>query len=569
MPLLAGTRLGPYVIGPSLGAGGMGEVYRARDTRLGRDIAVKLLPGSFSRDPGARERFEREARLVSQLSHPHICPVYDVGEYDGCAFIVMECLEGETLAARLQRGSVPVDEALRIAIGVADALDHAHRRGIVHRDVKPSNVMLTRSGAKLLDFGVAKTVSHLAAHEEGATIDPLTRAGVVVGTPGYMAPEQIRGHAADHRTDIFSFGALLHEVITGRRTFDGDDPADVMAAILTIRVPAVSTQQSLAPPALDHVVARCLEKDPDERWQSAFDVASELRWIADNAASRVTAQPAAAARSAQRSVSPLVLGICGLLAAAAVYGGSQALRRQPPQVVPDIIRAAVPLPPNAQLAGARPSVAISPDGRFLALVASVDGASMLFVRPMDAFESTPIRGTEGASGPFFSPDGEWIAFSANGRLMKVSRSGGTPVLICEATDVRGATWGRDDTIVFSPRLDAGLYSVSAAGGGPVAITVPAPERREKTHRFPDLLPDGRSVMFTVGTHDIATFDEASIAVQPLAGGTPRTIITSGSAAKYLPSGHIVFARGDALLAVPFDANRLEVSGSPGTWWPTA
>lgn len=562
MPLLEGTRLGPYEIGPLLGAGGMGEVYRARDTRLDRDVALKLLAAGFSHEPGARERFDREGRLVSQLSHPHICPVFDVGEYEGFPFTVMECLEGETLVGRLQQGALPVAQAMRIATEVADALDHAHRRGVVHRDLKPGNVMLTRSGAKLLDFGLAKAaVAFPAGHDDAAvTTERLTRAGVIFGTPQYMAPEQVRGHPTDHRTDIFAFGALLHEIITGQPAFHGHNPADVMAE--NMPVPAVSTLKPVAPPALDHVVARCLQKDPDERWQSAFDVASELRWIADTATSSVMGQPREAAISTMRRLSPLVLGVCGLLAGAAIYAGRGALLRQAPQAVPEIIRATVPLPPNAQLAAARPNVAISPDGRFLAFVALLDGTSTLFVRPVDAFEMAPVRGTESASGPFFSPDGEWIGFFANGRLLKVSRSGGTPVVICEATDVRGATWGTDDTIVFSPRLDAGLYRVSAAGGAPVAITVPAAERREKTHRFPELLPDGRSVMYTVGTHHIATFDEASIAVQPLAGGAPRTIISSGSAAKYLPSGYVVFARGDALLAVRFDAKRMEVSGSP-------
>ena len=280
----------------------------------------------------------------------------------------MECLEGETLAARLQRSTLPLADALRIAIDVAEALDHAHRHGIVHRDVKPSNVMLTRSGAKLLDFGVAKAASSPIARDTAATIEPLTRAGDIVGTPQYMAPEQIRGHPADHRTDIFAFGTLLHEVITGRRTFDRHDPADVMAAILNTPVPAVSTLQPVASPALDHVVARCLEKDPDQRWQSAFDLARELRWIADTTTS-ITAQPPAAATSTMRRMSLLAVGICGLLAGAAVYAVGSALLRQAPAADPAITRATVALPPNAQLAAGRPSVAISPDGRFLAFVA--------------------------------------------------------------------------------------------------------------------------------------------------------------------------------------------------------
>ena len=488
----------------------------------------------------------------------------DVGESGGAPFLVMEYLDGETLAARLQRSPVTMEQALTIGAEIALALDAAHRRGIVHRDLKPGNVMLTRSGVKLLDFGIAAAVAGGPLASKAVTQAPVTQSGIVMGTPLYMAPEQVRGEPTDHRTDVFALGALVHEMITGERVFEGRSHADTVAAVLTRQAPAVSSRQPSAPAALDHLVGRCLAKDPETRWQSALDVASQLRWIADMVASGASARPPSGAVAPPRGRSPLVLGVCGLVAGAAVYGIGSAFVRTPVPPEAPALRAIVPLPANAVLAAARPSVAISPDGRYLAFVAAAEGTSRLYVRPIDSFETTPVKGTDGASGPFFAPDGEWLGFFANGRLQKVPRSGGAAVTICEASDVRGASWGTDGTIVFAPRLDSGLYRVAADGGVPQPITVLATDCREKTHRFPDLLPDGKTVMFTAATHDIATFDEATIAVQPLAGGPPTTIITGGAAARYLPSGHIVYARSDALLAVPFDVSRMAVTGSPVT-----
>ena len=555
MALPAGTRLGPYEIMLPLGAGGMGEVYRAHDTRLDRDVAIKVMHLDFWREPEARQRFVREAHLVSRLSHPHICGVHDIGEHDGAPFLVMECLEGDTLAARLTRGNLSIPEALKVGIEIALALDAAHRAGIVHRDLKPANVMLTRAGAKLLDFGIA-TASTGPMSNVAVTTEQITRPGALLGTPNYMAPEQVRGEAADHRTDIFALGLLLFEIIAHRRAFDEKSHAEIVAAVLTRKLPSPSALEPSSPAELDHVVERCLSKDPEERWQSALDVANLLRRVADRGS--VTVSRPANETGTMRRLLPMMVGVV-VLVGSVIYGISGGAW-QPQATDPLTIRASVPLPPNAQLAAARPSIAISNDGRFLAFVASLDGVSRLHVRPVDAFETTAVKGTDAASGPFFSPDGQWIGFSANGRLMKVPREGGTAVVICEATDVRGASWGIDGTIVFSPRLDAGLYRVSADGGVPVEVTVPSLERREKTHRFPELLPDGKTVMFTVGNHDIATFDEATIALQLLTGGAPKTIITGGAAARYLPSGHIVYARSDALIAVPFDVDRLEVTG---------
>ena len=418
MPLPAGTRLGPYEINAALGAGGMGEVYRARDTRLGRDVAVKLLAEASVNEPDARQRFDREARLASRLSHPHICPVYDVGTHEGSAFIVMECLDGESLARRLRRGPLPIADALRIAIEIADGLHHAHRNDIVHRDLKPANVMLTKSGAKILDFGIARpTATPHAA--DASTSTATTQAGAILGTPGYMAPEQVRGLQVDQRTDVFAFGALLFEMIAGRQLFGGKTAAEAIAAVLSHPVAPLSTVQPSAPPPLDHVVANCLKQEPDERWQSIFDVATELRWIAQLPSAGGDAAP----NVATRRIIPLMVG-GALLAAVATFAAWNAFRPAPTPASPAVVRAALSLPREPQLSAARPNVAISPDGRLVALVGVEGGATKIFVRPIDGFELASVKGSDGASGPFFSPDGEWIGFQAEGRLMKVSRSGG-------------------------------------------------------------------------------------------------------------------------------------------------
>ena len=573
MTLSAGVRLGPYEIVAPIGAGGMGEVYRARDTRLDRTVAIKVLPASFSSDAVARERFDREARSIAALNHPHICTLYDVrhevvsGADSPVDFLVMEYLEGETLAARLARGPLPANLVLRHAIEIAEALDKAHRHGIVHRDLKPGNVMLTKAGAKLLDFGLAKaSASGTPGATSAVTLEPLTGAGMIVGTVPYMAPEQVEGRDTDARTDIFAFGTLVHEMATGRRAFEGRSQASIIAAILDAQPPAISTLQPVLPGALDHIVRRCLAKDPDERWQSAHDLASELRWIAGSDGGATPTGGITAAARPSRRLSPLVAAAAGLaigavLAAAAVLG----LRAGPAAAGSAVVRAVLSLPAGAAFArsNTRSIIGISPDGRSVVFGAVVDGVQRLFLRTTDQFEATPIKGTEGATGPFFSPDSQWLGFFANGHLLKVPRGGGTPALICDVQDVRGAAWGADDTIVFASRLDSGLFRVSASGGGtPVTLTKPDLKLREKTHRFPELLPDGKTVMFTVGTHDIASFAEARIVVQSLTGGPAKTVIQGGTTAKYLRTGHIVYARDDALMAVPFNLQQLAVTGPP-------
>ena len=575
MTLSAGMHLGPYEIVAAIGAGGMGEVYRARDTRLDRTVAIKVLPANFSSDAVARERFDREARSIAALNHPHICTLYDVrhevvsGAESAIDFLVMEYLEGETLAARLARGPLPANLVLRHAIEIAEALDKAHRHGIVHRDLKPGNVMLTKAGAKLLDFGLAKASAAGATGAAGATSavtrEPLTAAGMIVGTVQYMAPEQVEGRDTDARTDIFAFGTLVHEMATGRRAFEGRSQATIIAAILDAQPPAISTLQPALPGALDHIVRRCLAKEPDERWQSAHDLASELRWIAgSDGGATPTSGVTAPARSSRR-VSPLVAAAAGLaigavLAATAVV----VLRPGPAASAAAVVRAVLPLPAGVAFArsNTRSNIGISPDGRSVVFSAAADGVPHLFLRTTDQFEATPIKGTDGGSGPFFSPDSQWLGFFANGHLLKVPRTGGTPALICDVQDVRGAAWGADDTIVFASRLDSGLFRVSANGGTAVTLTTPDLQQREKTHRFPELLPDGKTVMFTVGTHDIASFAEARIVVQSLTGGPAKTVIQGGTSAKYLRTGHIVYARDDVLMAVPFDLQQLAVTGPP-------
>jgi serine/threonine-protein kinase len=570
MSLASGARLGPYEIQAAIGAGGMGEVYRARDTRLDRTVAIKVLPAHVASDPQFRERFEREAKVVSSLDHPHICALYDVGHHDGTDFLVMQYLEGETLAARLARGPLPPQLVLRHGGEMADALDRAHRHGIVHRDLKPGNVMLTKDGAKLLDFGLAKHSEVMAAAAGGAAgwsalatrEQPLTGHGTILGTFRYMAPEQLEGREADARSDIFALGSVLYEMATGRKAFDGKSQASLIAAILDADPPAISSVQPVCPPALDHVVRRCLAKDPDERWQSAHDVAGELRWIAEAGSQpgRSVELPLPGRRRAWRRMGPAVLGaIVGATLTSASFlwlipgrsGGAVG------------IHATIVLPSGAAFGNARARIAVSPDGRQIVFGAiGDDGVGRLHLRSIDRFEATPIRGTEAGDGPFFSTDGRWLGFFSGGSLKKVALAGGAAMTLAEAPDVRGASWGAGDTVFFTPRLDGGLWKVSAGGGAAQEVTSPDAKQREKTHRFPHVLPDGRAVLFTIGTHDITSFADARIAVVSIATGQRKTLVEGGSYPRYSATGHIVYSRGDVLMAVPFDPRRLEVTGPP-------
>jgi serine/threonine-protein kinase len=567
MTLAIGARLGPYEIVAPLGAGGMGEVYRARDTRLDRSVAIKVLPSVLAADAQFRERFEREARAISALTHPHICTLHDVGEHDGSAFLVMEYLEGETLASRLGRRQLQVDEALSLAIQIADALDAAHRRGIVHRDLKPANVVVTKTGAKLLDFGLAKGVTP-AATFSGVSIAPtrqqdLTAQGSIVGTLQYMAPEQIEGQEADVRTDIFAFGVLLYEMLTGKKAFEGNSQASLIGAILKDQPPPVSVVQPLSPPSLDRVLRRCLAKDADDRWQTARDLAAELRWIAEP--SSVVAQRVPRLRRAW--IERLVWSIVTLALIASV---AWMLSRVPASTGATRMTLAIPSSLELQGGGGDRLLAMSPDGRSVAFVATSGGKTQIYLRRRDRFDPVPVSGTEGGVDPFFSPDGQWLGFIGgavpsggivnvtSGKLKKVPVGGGPPTTLCDATN-RGASWGPDNTIVFTATATSGISRVSAAGGTPVPLTKLQPS--ERSHRWPSFLPGGKAVLFSIQPNG-ASFDDALIAVRSLDKGEQRVIAQGGYSPIYLPTGHLVFGRGGVLLAMPFDVRRLEVTGPP-------
>ncbi len=574
MTLLTGTRLGPYEILSPLGAGGMGEVYRAKDMRLDRTVAIKVLPSHFASDPDRRQRFEREARAVSSLNHPHICTLYDIGHQDGVDFLVMEYLEGETLDRRLSKGLLPNDQVLRCAVEIADALDKAHRQGIIHRDLKPGNIMLTKSGAKLLDFGLAK----LRQAESGAAYASLsalpteedrrlTGEGTILGTFQYMAPEQLEGKEADARTDIFAFGVVVYEMVTGKKAFEGKSQASLIAAILEHDPPPISSLQPMTPPALDRVVKTCLAKDPDERWQSAHDLAKELKWITEG--DPQVGMPALGlkgtpARRRNREWFAWTVAAAALTVAFGAIFVAWRLQSPIPSAPRLPMRFQFSLPAlevlavGESLGSSRHSLALSPDGSTLVYVAYRGGRTQLYLRPMNRLQSTPIVGTEDGTGPFFSPDGQWVGFFTSLKLKKASLAGGAPVVLCDAAYGRGASWGRDDTIIFAPDLYSGLYRISASGGAPSPVTTVDVKQGERNHRWPEILPGGKAILFTVGIG--TSFDDARIVVQRLDMGERRTLVEGGTNPRYLPSGHLVYARAGSLFAVPFDLADLKVTG---------
>jgi Tol biopolymer transport system component len=564
MPLPSGTRLGPYEILTPLGAGGMGEVYKASDTRLDRTVAIKVLPADLAADVEFRARFDREAKTISQLNHPQICTLYDVGTDQSTAFLVLEYLEGETLAARLARGALPLPEALSIAIDIASALDAAHRHGIVHRDLKPGNVMIlkasaTRPGsarAKLLDFGLARS-GPLNPHP-GPTSDvltvtgPLTAQGTLLGTFEYMAPEQIDGAQADARTDMFAFGAVLYEMLAGKRAFAGRTQASTLGAILKDHPPPISSTQPSVTPALEYIVRTCLEKDPELRFQSAHDLLLQLRWIAE------TGGVNAAASVAQRPVSRGRFGwvVAGVLAALAIGGWTLALiqsRDQPAPVEP--VQLAITPAQNSTLA-APVQFAISPDGRQLVFLASSDGPPMLWVRSLAALDARALPGTERATFPFWSPDSRYIGFFAGRKLKKVPITGGSAVDVCDAVQGVGGTWNAQNVIVFAPTPNTSLSKVDASGGTPTPVTTLA--NGELNHRYPSFLPDGQHLIYLAQRGAARELRVASLA------SNETTALGATNSQGHYASGHVLFSRDGALMAQPFDLSTQEMSGDAFT-----
>jgi len=534
----------------------MGEVYKATDTRLDRTVALKILPQTLAADPQFLERFDREARAISQLTHPHICTLYDVGEVDAVRFLVMEYLDGESLAARLARadgGALPLNDTLKIATEIASALETAHRAGIVHRDLKPANIFLTRSGAKLLDFGLAKTGVPVVAGASGtmlATTPPnLTAQGTILGTIQYMAPEQIEGQDADARTDIFAFGVCLYEMTTGRKAFAGKTHASLIGSILKDEPPRVSTIQPVTPPALDRVVEACLAKNPDDRFQTAHDLLLQLRWIAEGGSAVGVPAPVAARRKnreriAWASAAVLALGLAGAGVVAVTH-----LREEAPQTA-----RFVALPPEKVTS--LDAAAISPDGRRLVFVAAQDSVSKLWLRPIDSLTAQPVPGTDGASFPFWSPDSQFVAFFAAGKLKKISAGGGPAQTLSDALNARGGTWSQDGVIVFAPDGSSPLHRVSSAGGASTALTKLDAAKNETTHRWPHFLPDGRHFLYSAGTVGGAL----DVFLASLDAPTGVALLKAESNAIYAQPGYLLFSREKALLAQRFDAGRGQLLG---------
>jgi serine/threonine-protein kinase len=575
MSLAPGSRLGPYEIGAPIGAGGMGEVYKARDTRLDRSVAIKVLPPEFSADSDRRARFEREAKTIAGLNHPNICTLHDVGEHPSTSsrqaalYLVMELLTGETLAERLAKGALPLDEALSVAAEVADALAAAHRQGVVHRDLKPGNVMLTKSGAKLLDFGLAKLTGHgeQPAAESVASAPtqtrPLTTQGAIVGTLQYMAPEQVEGKPADARTDLWALGAILYELLTGKRAFTGASAASLIGNIMNSQPPALATLMPLTPPALNRLVRRCLSKDPDARWQHAADVAEELRGIQTDSATVPLTRIAPSRRRRKWTLAP-GFGLVVLVAAALAWVGiGISFKRSDGPSHFTLV-----MPGRTALTRISSGViAVAPDASGVVYLGTAGrDDSQLFWHDLRGQVSSALIGTEGASNPFLAPDGHWLGFFQNGKILKLPLQAGqvpegSPASLVATVDaVRGATWGPDGTIVYGA-LSGGLWGVSANGGQPRPLTTPDAAKNEVGHYWPSVLPGGRQILFTI-LDASSRWDRSSIAVLSLDTLLVTKVLSGGAHARYLPSGHIVFARDGTLLAVPFDVKTLEKTGNP-------
>ena len=576
---LIGRRLGAYDIAAWIGAGGMGDVYKARDIRLDRTVAIKVLSAHLTSDAQFRARFEREARAIAALTHPHICTLYDVGQEDGNEYLVLEYLDGQTLATCLQKGALLLDRALRYAVEVADALDKAHRVGITHRDLKPGNIMITKAGAKLLDFGLAKTGTSTMA-PAAPSIRPniptsLTAHSTILGTLQYAAPEQLEGKEADTRTDIFAFGAVLYEMVTGKRAFEVDNQVDLIGEILERDPPPVSTFQPASPPELDAIIKRCLAKDPDERWQSAGDLAAALKWLLEPASlARITVPAIDMRRSRKaRQTHKLWIAIAGLGLTTIVLAALQIHERES-VAEPHGIRFTVSAPDNTTFGspfaqGNAPAAgSISPDGRKLVFTARDSSQKfLLWVRLLDSLVAQPLPETEGATLPFWSTDSRWIGFFADAKLKKVDSSGGSPQILCDVHDEWGGTWNRDGTIVFAAAGASGsvLYRVSSSGGEAIAITKSGPGN----HQFPHFLPDGHHLIYYVSAltpfskHvESGLIQNTGIHVTTLDSAEDQHLFEADSAAIYAPPGYVLFVRQGTLFAQPFNIRRLQLQEQP-------
>lgn len=552
MSLTKGQHLGPYDILSQIGAGGMGEVYRARDSRLARTVAIKVLPSELSNNSSLKQRFEREAKTISNLSHPHICTLHDVGHEDGIDYLVMEYLEGQTLAERLSKGPLPIDEVLRYALQICEALDKAHRQGIVHRDLKPGNIMLTKHGVKLLDFGLAKFCESGQSQidENAPTLKQnLTEKGTILGTVQYMAPEQLEGKEADARSDIFAFGTVLYEMATAKKAFTGKSRASLMAAIIEREPERLSQIAPLIPPALDRVVAGCLAKDPEERWQTAHDLKLQLKWIRESEPE--LPKPFATRRRHREWALWALLANLVVLA----YLGFMTAAR-PRTATSSVTRFEIPPPTNSAI----DSIAISPSGRKLAIVSrGLRDRTQLWIRSMDTFTAQAIPKSQGAAFPFWSPDESAVAFFAEGSLKKLDLNSGVIVPLCKAENGRGGSWSPKGTIVFAPDRMSALHQVQAAGGESIPITQTATSH-SVGHRWPWFLPDGEHFLYWAQTGPADETQTGQIVLSSLGSPAQAEVLVSAADNASYASGHLLYVKNGILMAAPFDPVSQRLTG---------
>ena len=559
MALTPGTQLGPYEIVSQIGAGGMGEVYRARDTKLGRDVAIKVLPAAFSADVERLRRFEQEAQAAGALNHPNVLVIYHIDTHDGAPYIVSELLEGETLRERMSGKSLPQRKAIDYALQTAHGLAAAHEKGIVHRDLKPENLFVTKDGrVKILDFGLAKltgagdgTQSQTEVPTRRIDTDP----GVVMGTIGYMSPEQLRGRVADHRSDIFSFGAILYEMLSGNRAFRGESTADTMSAILREDPPDLSSTNKNIAPALERVVNHCLEKNPEERFHSASDLAFAIEALSGSAGmSGATTSILSALPSSKRKRRELLAwGLAGLLLIASIALALLYFRRAPADERP--VRFVIAMPENATEVS---NPVISPDGRTLAFLATLDGKRFLYTRPLGSLEAQRLAGTDEATYPFWSPNSRYLGFFSNNKLMKIEASGGPAQTLCDAPSAPGGTWNDDGVILISLDTKA-INRVSAAGGTLTPVIKLDESRKELSQAWPSFLPDGRHFLYQSWN---GRSEDSAIFVSAIDGSDRKLLLKADSSPLYAPPGYLLFARGTTLMAQSFDAGKLQLSGEP-------